>query len=444
MSLKTDFRMGFIAVVILVLVNPANSEIDTSVIVLDLKQTVRYAIDHSPEFDSIKKRLEIADLEEKTAFYRYFPSLDLSAVHGLDESDPRPVVVNAGYPWTSRATLSLTQNLYDNGETNAKHKIAELTKEQATLSFNEQKNKLSLDVISLFLAYSLNAKLVEIQEKQFSMMTRQYQSVSKDYYQGFKTKRDFLRFKTQVNRIEIGLSTAKSNLEKSRLALLKQLGESDENSAQFRFTAVDLESYKDIQTISGIDIKKHYLYRFANLQKEINDLNYGLIHQKKWPEIYLTASASYGSSQYIQSHQSFSDNDVVSWNALLTLKYNFFDGGIRSRDADVAYLKRQILNNDLQVSLFSIQTVIKELQMSTQQTVRNYNLANDLLKLEKDNLGFMQSEYRSGKVQYLDLIAGYDNLADAEIKFFTASSELEIVKYTALYHQGKLYEEILK
>ena len=68
----------------------------------------------------------------------------------------------------------------------------------------------------------------------------------------------------------------------------------------------------------------------------------------------------------------------------------------------------------------------------------------NMLELEKDNLNFLRQEYRNGKVQYLDLITGYNNFSDAEIKFYSAASSLENLKYTILYHQGKLYEEILK
>ena len=411
---------------------------------VDLKQTVQFAIDHSPEFDSMKQRLALADDEEKSAFYRFFPSLDLTAVHGIQDSQPRLGTLGSGAPWTSQTTLSLTQNIYDNGETNTKYKIATLSEKQALLTLLEQKNKLSLDIISQFLTFSLNSKLVDIQEKQFGMMTKQYQSVSKDFYQGLKTKKDFLRFKTQVNRIEISLNTAKNNLEKSRLSLLKLMGLSAENTEAFRFIPVDLEKIKSQSSTEKVNSKQHYFYRHADLQNEINDLNYRLVQRKTWPEIFFSAAASYGSSNYVNSNQNFTDNDAVSWNALITLKYNFFDWGLRSRDADVAFLKNKIQGNDIRVSLFAIDAIIKELDLNRQQAVRNYNLASDLLRLEKDNLGFLQTEYRNGKVQYLDLVTGYDNLADAEIKFYSAATELESVKYTTLYHQGRLYEEILK
>lgn len=418
---------------------PANQSSES----LDLKKTLQYAIEHSAEFDSIKNRLAVANMEEKSAFYRHFPSLDLSATHGIEDTEPRSVLAAPGVPWTSQTTLSLTQNLFDNGETATKYKIAKLSKAQAELQFQELRNKLTLDIIQQYLILSLNSKYVEIQEKQFAMMTRQYQSVSKDFYQGLKTKKDFLRFKTQVNRIEIDLNTAKNNLEKSKLALLKLIGFST-GGENFNFVPIDLERLNTADPTPSFKAQNHFLYRTAELQKEINQANYSLVRRKNWPELFLTAAASYGSNQYVQSGRSFSDNDVVSWNALLTLKYNLFDWGIRSRDSEVAFLKTKIQNNDLKISLLGVDTLIKEFEINAAQALRQLNLAKELLKLEKDNLGYLQTEYRNGKVQYLDLVTGYDNLADAEVKYFSAAQEFEFLKYTSLYHQGKLYEEILK
>ena len=70
--------------------------------------------------------------------------------------------------------------------------------------------------------------------------------------------------------------------------------------------------------------------------------------------------------------------------------------------------------------------------------------SKELLSLEKENLDFIGREYRNGKVAYLDLINGLNNLSDAEIKYYSATSDLIIAEYTLLYHQGKLYEELLK
>lgn len=408
----------------------------------DLKRTVSFAIENSPSFDSLRKQLDISILEEDTAKARVLPSLDLSATHGILDSTPRQTISK----WNSGFDLSLTESLYDNGIALTKSKIASLNKRQAEYNYENQKNKLSLEVVSQFLTYSFNVKLLEIQEKQYKLISKQYGIISKDYYQGIKTKRDFLRFKTQISRGEIDLLNAKSAVEKSKQDLQRVMGINLKSDMQINFIPIAFndDRLEITNSDSDLNIEDHFQYRAAQLQKDVNKLNADLIGRKNLPEWFVSTGASYTSSNYLGTGQSFSDNAVTSWNALLTVKYNFFDWGIRSRDKEVALQKSLIQANDLDLSLLALKASLKQLQISLRQAQKTFTLSKELLSLEKSNIYFIEREYRNGKAQYLDLITGLSSLSDAEIKFYSAISDLQITRYTLLYHQGKLYEEILK
>ncbi|MBY0415829.1 MAG: TolC family protein, partial [Bdellovibrionales bacterium] len=180
------------------------------------------------------------------------------------------------------------------------------------------------------------------------------------------------------------------------------------------------------------------------VQREINKLDTDLIRKKNLPEISVSSGISYGSSQYVGTGQTFNDNDRLNWNALLTIKYNLWDWGIRSNNTEASLTKNIILNNDLKSELLILKSDINQFMINSNQVKRNYDLAKELLSLERNNLNFIEVEYRNGKIQYLDLITGLNNLTDAQVKFFTASSDLLSIKYTSLYHQGKLYDELIK
>jgi outer membrane protein TolC len=406
----------------------------------DLKKAIIFAIENSPTFDSIKRQLHISQLDEKSAKAKLLPSLDLTATHGILDTSPR----TTSSLWNSEFSLGITESLYDNGVTRTNIKIETLNKKQAELNFEDQKNKVSLDIVSQFLTYSLNIKLLEIQEKQFKLVNRQYQTISRDYYQGIKTKKDFLRFKTQVSRGEINLVAAKATVEKSKQEIQRLIGINLSSNSNIEFTPISFETVKNEIPDSTLNIENHLQYRAAQIQKEANQLNADLISRKNLPEWYLSTGVNYTSSNYIGTGQSFSDNARTGWNALLTVKYNFFDWGTRSRDKAVALHKNVIQNNELDSNLLLLKSSLKQLLVNVRQIQKNFGLAKELLVLEKDNFDFIEREYRNGKVQYLDLIAGLNNISDAEIKFYSAVSDLQTTKYTLLYHQGKLYEELLK
>jgi outer membrane protein TolC len=92
------------------LVNAATSSSETEK--FDLKKAIAFAIENSPTFDSIKRQLSIAQLDEKSAEAKLLPSLDLTATHGILDTSPRSTTS----PWSSEFNLGITESLYDNGE----------------------------------------------------------------------------------------------------------------------------------------------------------------------------------------------------------------------------------------------------------------------------------------------------------------------------------------
>lgn len=407
--------------------------------VFDLRSAIQFAIENSPVFDNLKNKVSISVLEEKIARSKLFPSLDLASKHGVLDSSPR----GSTGPWSSEFSLDLTESLYDNGVSQTNLRIASLNKKMNEMIFEDQKNKFILDVLSQYLNYSLSVKGLEIQEKQYKLVIKQYEMISRDYYQGIKTKKDFLRFKTQVSRNEIELTSAKWNVEKFKQELIRIIGLNLNPEDEIGFSVISLESIKS-NFSPKIKIEDHLQYRISEIQKTINNLNRDLIGRKKYPEWYLSAGASYSSSNYMGTGQTFSQNAQVGWNALLTLKYNFFDWGVRSNDAEIVARQMVIKNNEFDSTLLSLKSSISQLEANDRQVQKNFLLTKELLNLERENLDFIEKEYRNGKVQYLDLVTGLNNLSDAELKYYSAAANLETTRYSLLYHQGSLYEEIFK
>ena len=405
----------------------------------DLKSAIQYAFENSPQFDSLKRERDITTLAKKSAKARWFPSLDFEATHGLEEENPRL----ESTPWKSELSFTLTENIYDNGVISTNYRIATLNQDIAELRFIDLKNQFSLDLAKAYLRYSLNIKLLEIQEKQFKLISKQYELTSREYRNGIRTKKDYLRFKTQVSRTEIDLINSRSEVEKSKETIQSLMGMGLDPSATVNFIPVPIEGvYAELDLPVGME--KHLLYQAAQMQKKVNELTADLTRRKQYPEFFLSAGANYTSSDYIDTNRSISDNERTSWNALLTVRYNFLDWGTRSRDAEIAAQRAIIENNELDTRLLTLRADLNQLKIDNNLIQRNFKLAGELFSLEKENLSLIEREYRNGNVSYLDLITGLSDFADAERKYYSASRDLVSARFTLLYHQGRLYEELLK
>lgn len=406
---------------------------------LTLKQAIQYALEHSPDFNSLDKEMKSAALEEQLSQAKMYPSLDLSTTHGLSDQSPRTA---GGSAWFSEFNLALTENLYDNGNLYTEYQIAKKKNLQAKLNYNLKRDALTLDVATEFIRYSLALQTQNIQQVQFDLIKKQYDLVSKDYYQGVKTQKDYLRFKTQLSRSEIDLLVVKNLIADSKNELQRLLGVDVKMQEYLDFESIDFNQKKAILPIKPLTLEAHAQYQISQLQKEVYVLQAELVKKKNRVEVFASAGVGYLSDQYIGTGNSFNDNDRVNWNALITIKYNFFDWGVRSKQTDVAELRSQVQSHVEEAKNLRLKKDLEQLVLNINLYQSQFRLSEELLKLEQTNLNFIEKEYRNGKVQYLDFISGLTNLSDAKSKYFSAVSNLLISEYTYRYHEGTLYEQI--
>lgn len=410
---------------------------------LQLRETIKYALENSPTLNSTTRELEINGLEVENAFSTFLPSVDFNSTQGVQDTKPSTSTTS---PWVSQLSLGFTETLYDNGASLTKYNISTIKKERLKISFDNERDKLCLRVASEFFRYSLATKLNDVQKRQYGLLKKQYDSIATQYRQGYKTRKDFLRFETQLRRSNIDLVNTKNAIKKSEQELFKLIGIPLNGSKEdpFKFSPdlsvkVALPDYQKLQP----SIENHYEYKIADLQKKENELTVDLTQRKYWPELNFSTGVSYDNSSYLGGISSFPTTNSVKWNALVTLKYNLWDWGTRRRDTQIAEQSRRIQENALTLKLLDVRSDINKLLLDLKNMEENFNLSQELFELEKKNFSILELEYRSGKIPYLDLITALNDLSNAEAKYFTALYDLKEGVYRYWYHKGRLYEEIL-
>jgi outer membrane protein TolC len=342
--------------------------------------------------------------------------------------------------------LQLTESLYDNGISLVKYESARFQKEIAELSYRNERDKLVLDVGFEYMRYSLAANLAQVQEQQFNIVNKQYQSVSNQYQLGVKTRRDYLRFKTELRRSEIELQNSRATVAKSRLELMRLLGFDVNSQVQpFDFDPVDVD-VKSVEQVPGQspDLTNHYQYRIAELRRKSFENDVYIVRRDYWPQLFLTAEAAYHTGDYLGTSTPLSQNEMTSWSALLTLKFNLWDWGIRHRNISIADAKRIQSENAITASLNTFSSENAKMMLQLNQSSKNFAIARELLDLETKSYGFLDSEYRNGKVSYLDIIVGLRDLLNAKVQMYTSYFDLrgQLLRYR--YHEGRLYESVSK
>lgn len=406
---------------------------------MDLHQTLRWAEEHSPDFQKLQHNLKIAELEAESARKFWLPRVDLSTTHGVLDRDPR----FAYEPWNSSFDLTLSENIYDDGQAIEKKKLNQKKLELAILNKKNEKEKLTLDLAVQFLRYSLAIKNQELQEAQLTLIRRQFNTASSDYHQGVKTQRDFLRFKTQLNRGEIDLLGAKNSVLKSRQDLIRLSG-GDDSKSSLAFSPLPLSEMNQTPPTGLLQLETHPRYIAYLVSQEIEDLQTQIAKKSLTPSLTLSAGSTYSSANYLGTHQRFEDNDSLSWNVLLTLKYNLFDGGERDRNYQMTLETSAVNRSDLRAQILSLKSDLEQWSLDLEQSKANQKLANELFILEKKNRELIETDYRNGKVSFLDLTTSMRDYLDAQFKYSSAIYESEVLRMTYLSHIGKLNESLLR
>jgi outer membrane protein TolC len=407
---------------------------------LTFKDTIAKAVDTSPALKVFKLELDARELEFKNARSVFFPQLDLSATAGLRETDPRTTLSNR----VSTLDLTLSETLYDNGVSFTRYNSAQLQRDIAKISYENERDQLSLLVGQEFLRFSLAAALVEVQEQQFNIIDKQYQTVASLYQQGIRTRKDYLRFKTELRRAEIDFLQAKNSLMRSRVELNRLIGvEARETQPSFDFVPLPVqpESVAKLPQRAP-DIDNHFQYRIARLQKQVYQNDVRLVRREFWPQLSLTAGASYTTGDYLGEPTYINNNEYTAWYALGTLKFNLWDWGIRRRNVSIAQARVNQRESELSASLNTFSSDNVKLMLDLNERAKTYSLSRELLDLETSSYGLLSRDYREGKVNYLELIVALRDLLRAKDQFYNSYFGLrdQLLRYT--YHEGRLFESV--
>ncbi len=424
----------------------ASSPIELSSQSYDFVKSVKYALSHSLRIDSATQNLELAGLDSKVAIARILPSLDLNSQFGL-QSLPKIATVSPANQVISSVSLGLNETLYDNGVSYSLIRMSRIKNQIEELNLTKEKNKLCKEVGEQFLALGLQNKYLESAREQFKLLQNQFDLVSQAYHQGLKTRKDYLRLQTDVERSQLELISLKSEVERQQSVLIQVMAmpETEAVGAQFTFDW-KLSIFKSVPVEAAgakvkIDLSQHFDAKLARLQSTLNDLEVRQARRSLFPESQLTSNFGYQSSTFMGTPSgSFTDNGQWGWNVQLGLKYSFWDWGSRRSQSIMAEKKAQIDQNTKTLQLAELQVTLDDVVRRLAVMADSVKLSTELVQLEKNNYQSLETEYHNGKVSYLDLIGGLKNFNEARAKLDSLSFELRkwILEYH--YHEGNLYD----
>jgi outer membrane protein len=404
---------------------------------LNLRAALKLAEAQSLDLKNAENERDIARLEAEVALTKLLPSLDFSSTHGKKEERPKQ---NSKSSYISEFEFSLTETLFDNGISWTQRKKALLKEKRARLNYILQKDKMALDIASALSRLALAQKTLENQISQNQIILKQYKLIERDYFQGVKSRRDYLRLRTQKSRSILELEDTQTQLKKAQVDLAKLLSPDGSIPDNMTFQFDDIEKTPFNLNLQELGNGEFLATQRAELDFEIHALEKSLVSRNRWPELKAELGAQYGSSGYWRTSDTIASNDSSSWSALLSLNYNIFDWGQRSKERQIAAHQEQSANNKTKLELIQLRSEISKNKEDVLSIQNNLALTKELRDLEKANLNDLETEYRNGKVLYLDLMNGLNDYSQAQLRYLRALTDFRIKCYSLMAQKGKLYE----
>lgn len=403
-----------------------------------LQDLLLYAIENSFTIMKAKQSKESAEWEEKKAYAAFWPKLKLTSTHGLRNQSPSPFAKDE----SSTAALTLSQNLWHQGIDYTTLELAQLNKKKAELEYFQKRDQLCLNLTQEFYRYSLLVKSLEIQKNQQKLLNRQLELVSDEYQQGVRSRRDFLRFKSQSLRADLDIQAKIVQVEKSRLTIAAMAGLKDSIETQEFKTEDSTPPLLDLfkKTTELNNTYEHQLIEM-NIRKEDLQQELNLTGLRFTFNFDITAQTN--ASDYWNTGSNFGDKQQNTLGAYFTFNWTLFDGGEISATQNQKILQNKMQKTGLRQEDLNLTSEILKLQKQFLQQKLNFKTSEESLILEQNNFHFIEGEYRQSRASYLDFINGVKDLADAQNRHWNNLFDLK--QGIALYHyyRGSLYPYLL-
>ncbi len=403
--------------------------------VLTLQEAINIGLEQSPVINSAKREQTIAEAELRSNLARFFPSLDLTSSHGLARTSP-----NAGAtdPWTSEFKLALSETLYDNGVNINRYRFNDLRRSKTELEFKRARDQFILDSCVLYYKFQIQQYIKGVRLKQHQRIMGEYKLAEKQYRQGMKSRRDFLRFFSQIQRSEVELEESEKSIENLNHDLQALI-----NLPAAEFTA-ETEELKPITTPDKeLKYTDTVTSKISELAQKTGELDTNLVERRWWPEIILKSEVFYRNGNYLNTDLPFENGHSQGWNALVVLNFNLWDWGTRSRDAEVARQRQMINENGIVSERLRIDTELKSLRTEIKQLARTNALNKEIFKAEEQTNKILTTEYQQGRLPYIDLITSINDYRGAEIALVNSHFRLKELLARYYFHQGSIYEKIM-
>jgi outer membrane protein TolC len=402
----------------------AQTNADTSVKVVTLRQCVEFALRNQPIVRQAAIDEAINERDIKISLSAWLPQVSGSGLYDyyFKGSPILPVPTTVGnIDNTSTLGLQANQVIYNNDVLQAAKaaKYSRLYYKQNTAS--SQINVVS-DVSKAFFDVLLSQKQLDILNEDIIRLKRSLKDAYSQYQAGVVDKTDYKQATISLNN---SLASRKQTEEsiKSKLAYLKQImGVNPNNELTLSYDSTRYEAEAVIDTNQKLDVNNRIEYQLLQTQKSLQNIN---VSYYKWGFLpSVSATGVYDLYYFSSSFSSLYNKSFPNGYVGLTLAIPIFQGNKRLENLSKARLQVDRADLDIVNSRNTINTEYVQALASYKSSYTNWDFLKQNVSLAKDVYHVVSLQYREGIKTFLDVTVAQSDLRTAELNYYNALFQL--------------------
>jgi outer membrane protein TolC len=402
----------------------AQTNADTSVKVVTLRQCVEFALRNQPIVRQAAIDEAINERDIKISLSAWLPQVSGSGLYDyyFKGSPILPVPTTVGnIDNTSTLGLQANQVIYNNDVLQAAKaaKYSRLFYKQNTAS--SQINVVS-DVSKAFFDVLLSQKQLDILNEDIVRLKRSLKDAYSQYQAGVVDKTDYKQATISLNN---SLASRKQTEEsiKSKLAYLKQImGVNPKNELTLSYDSTRYEAEAVIDTNQKLDVNNRIEYQLLQTQKSLQNIN---VSYYKWGFLpSVSATGVYDLYYFSNSFSSLYNKSFPNGYVGLTLAIPIFQGNKRLENLSKARLQVDRADLDIVNSRNTINTEYVQALASYKSSYTNWDFLKQNVSLAKDVYHVVSLQYREGIKTFLDVTVAQSDLRTAELNYYNALFQL--------------------
>ncbi len=385
--------------------------------VLSLEQAVGLALKNNPTLEAARQEVAQAEGRVTQSTSRWWPQLSGAAGYTRNYSDRSRTSNYSGHYDYYEGELSLTQKIYDFGQTGGKVEASrqELSAVQHDLS--TRRDEVVLAVKTTYFEVLKNQHLVQVATKTLESQQRHVEQAKGFYATGLRPKIDVARAAVDLANARLALISAQYRRREARVALERIMG-----GRPWR-NKYELASEKGLPPLPG---KLEPLIVEAMGQRpETASLKAAIAASRGrleaaqggyWPSLDAGGSYGYGNTDFPL------END---WGAGVSLSWAIFSGFLTKgqvNEARAQILQRQARLKDLELG---ISEEVEQAWLVVRESQERIEVAQTALEAAKENFRLAQGRYENGVGDAIEF-------TDAQVARFQAASDLVRARYNYL------------